>query len=337
MRITIIIMPAIGLLLAASTVRAGDAGMVYVSSLGSNEVLRYNSTTGAYIDTFVPAASGGLSQPHGILERCDDILVAGFGNHQVLRYDRQTGAFLDVFIPSGGGLSQPTYLQYGPDGNLYLSSQGSDEIRRYTPDGAALGPFVTAGSGGLDGPSGFAFGPDERLYVAGRYSASVIAYNGVTGAFDEVVADSSDGLIAGSTFGLTFGDNGDLYFVSGGTIYRYDLDTAAIIAAIPVGGAIGLEPGPAGGVYVATNNNLRVISTSDDSLSGPVLSGGTISTLNFFRFPASTPAPGCAPVPASSAWALFAMCVLLLIAGTLAAGKPGNDKQWHSATRSATA
>ncbi|CAN0355908.1 unnamed protein product, partial [Ectocarpus sp. 4 AP-2014] len=106
-------------------------------------------------------------------------------------------------------------LVVGPDENLYVASQLSDEVLRYdSQTGQLIDAFITAGSGGLSGPSGIAFGPDGRLYVSGRYGGNVIAYDGTTGAFDEVIADAGDGLSTGTTFGLAFGENGDLYFAS---------------------------------------------------------------------------------------------------------------------------
>src|SRR5262245_3822163 len=73
---------------AVTFAASAHADVVYVSSLGTHQVLRYDAATGAFIDTFISVGSGGLNQPHGILERCDDILVASFGTDSVLRYDR---------------------------------------------------------------------------------------------------------------------------------------------------------------------------------------------------------------------------------------------------------
>ncbi|MHC5110691.1 MAG: IPTL-CTERM sorting domain-containing protein [Planctomycetota bacterium] len=296
------------------------AEIVYISSTGNDEVLRYDADTGAFIDTFITAGSGGLDQPHGILERCDDILVCSFGTDNVLRFDRETGAFIDVFISAVTGLDNPVYIMYGPDDRIYISSQASDEILRFTTDGEFDAVFVAGVAAQLDGPSGFAFGADNRLYVAGRFSANVVAYDGATGAFLEVVADAADGLGAGDTFGLNFGDNGDLYFASAGSVFRFDTSLSSIVTTIPLGSVIGLEPGPAGGIYAATANNLRIISTTDNSVSDPVLTGGVINILNFFRFPAPTPAPGCPNnfVPAMSQWGLVIMTLFLLGVGSVA-------------------
>jgi hypothetical protein len=38
----------------------------YVSSSASDQVLRYDVQTGAFINAFVPTGSGGLSEPEGL-------------------------------------------------------------------------------------------------------------------------------------------------------------------------------------------------------------------------------------------------------------------------------
>ncbi|HRX86971.1 MAG TPA: hypothetical protein P5572_18260 [Phycisphaerae bacterium] len=258
---------------------------LYVSSDFGHEVLRYDGTTGALADVFVPVSSNGpLTEPHSLIARTADVLVASFATDQVLRFDRTTGNYLGEFIGAASGLDAPVYMAYGPDGNLYIASQASDEILRYTPAGAFVDAFVPAGSGGLDGPSGFAFGSDDRLYVAGRYSANVLAYAAASGTFLEQVLGSADGLTSGDTFGLNVGASGDMYVASNNHVYRYSLASGTVVAAIPLGFPIGIEPGPAGGVFVASSNNLYVIDESDNTLSGAFLAGGAINVLNFFHF-----------------------------------------------------
>ena len=44
----------------------GPDGHLYVSSYGTDSVLRYNGSTGAFINTFVPSGSGGLSGSGGM-------------------------------------------------------------------------------------------------------------------------------------------------------------------------------------------------------------------------------------------------------------------------------
>lgn len=276
-------------LLACGLASVAPAEVLYVSSFGSDQVHRYDPTTGAFIDTFIAAGAGGLDQPHGVLDLGDEVLVSSAGTNQVLRYDRQTGAPLGEFIGPASGLDYPVSLVIGPDENLYVASQLSDEVLRYDAEtGALIDTFVAAGAGGLSGPSGMAFGPDGRLYVAGRFSGSVVAYDGATGAFDEVIADTDDELQAGATFGLAFGANGDLYFASNNTLFRYELATAAYVGFANPGFPIGVEPSPNdpnGGVVVATGNNLRLMDGSSDTLGPPLLGpGGTLVTLNFFHY-----------------------------------------------------
>lgn len=269
---------------AALFAAKAKADAIFVSSDFNHEVLSYDADTGNFLDTLIPAASGGLDQPHGILDRGDDLLVCSFGTNQILRYDRATGAFLSVFAGPASNLANPVYIVVGPDGNYYVASQGNDRILRYSPDGVLVDQFVPAGSGGLDGPSGIAFGPDGRLYVASRYSAQIIAYDGMTGTFDEVIADSTDGLTSGDTFGVAFDDGGDLYFASNGRVYRYNFSISSIVASPTTGFPIGIERGPDGAVYVATSNNIRRYNSGNNTLSAPLLSGGAINLLNFFHF-----------------------------------------------------
>jgi DNA-binding beta-propeller fold protein YncE len=76
----------------------------YVSSSFTNQVLRYNGTTGAFIDDFVPQASGDLFAPAGLVFGPDgNLYVSSSSNSGVLRYNGTTGAFIDVFVPFGSG------------------------------------------------------------------------------------------------------------------------------------------------------------------------------------------------------------------------------------------
>src|SRR5262249_9087380 len=83
----------------------GPDGNLYVSSYGTNEVLRYQGPSGAqpgaFIDVFIPAGDAGLFNPTGVT--------------------------------------------FGPDGNLYVSSRATNSVVRsgITPD--FYGVTVNAG------------------------------------------------------------------------------------------------------------------------------------------------------------------------------------------------
>lgn len=273
-------------LLFASTAQC----QLWVSSDFGNAVLQYDANTGAVLanQPLIAAGSGSLNQPHGIIDRRSGVLVASFGTHEVKRYDRMSGAFIDNFIPTSAGLNSPVYLAIGPnDGLLYVSSQGNDRIMRFNLEtGAAIdsSPFIDGGS--LDGPSGFDWSPDGTiLYVAGRYSANVLAYDATTGAPLEFGHEFASGLGSGNTFGLIVDrDTGDVFVASNGNVLRYAAD-GHLITTINTSGTIGLENGPDGtSIYAAANNNLYRIAKSANSVTGPLLAGGSINILNFFHF-----------------------------------------------------
>jgi len=85
------------------------AADLLVSSEGTNQILRYNGSTGAFIDAFVAAGSGGLASPHGLVFGPDgDLYVSSYGTNQILRYNGSTGAFQSAFVTaSNGGLVTP--------------------------------------------------------------------------------------------------------------------------------------------------------------------------------------------------------------------------------------
>jgi len=133
-----------------------------VGDFGNNAVLRYDETTGAFIDVFIPPGSGGLILPDGMIFGPDNnLLIASREYDGVLRYNGTTGAFIDAFVPSGsGGLSIPIGLQFRPDNNLYVTSFGSNSVLRYNGmTGDFIDALVPPGSGGLNQPAGLVFTP----------------------------------------------------------------------------------------------------------------------------------------------------------------------------------
>lgn len=287
-------------LLFASFVAAprADANLC-VASRGSNQVLSYDETTGAFIGTC--ATGGELLAPLPLVFGPDGNLYVG-DLTSIKRYNGTTGAFIDIFVTPGG-----EGLAFGPDGNLYVSSfgPGGGEVLRYNGNtGAFIDVFVPTGTGGLDVPRSLVFGPDGNLYVNSDCCLgtinSVLRYNGMTGAFiDAFVPPGSGGLLEPQ--GLVFGPDGNLYVGSGhvpSSVLRYNGTTGAFIDAfVPAGASSlsaprGLVFGPDGNLYVSSQNNntiLRYNGTTGTFIDAfvPSNSGGLI----FPQYLAFTPRP----------------------------------------------
>src|SRR6516164_6506493 len=73
----------------------GPDGSLYVTSNGSNSVIRYNAA-GQLLGTFVTAGSGGLNSPFGLAFGPDgNLYVGSIGTNAIYRYSGTTGAFLN--------------------------------------------------------------------------------------------------------------------------------------------------------------------------------------------------------------------------------------------------
>ena len=229
----------------------GADGRRYVASHGTDEVLRFDAATGAFVDVFVTAAAGGLSGPTGLLFGHDgSLLVASRATNQVLRYDAATGAFVDVFvgddagtagIDETGGLVHPEGLAIGLDGHVYVTSSGTDAVLRYDGEtGVFKDAFVPSGAGGLDDPRGLVFAPLGGLLVASAATHEVLEYDALNGApLGPFVSAGSGGLI--EPHGLAINGARRLFVASVGTdeVLRYHGDSGAfqtVFAAAGVGG-----------------------------------------------------------------------------------------------------
>lgn len=197
----------------------GPDGHLYTANAATSSVTRFNASTGAFIDAFVPSGSGGLTGALGLTFGPDgDLYVASRDNDSVLRYHGTTGAFLGTFVaPGSGGLDVPLTPTFGPDGHLYVTSRDTNSVLRYDGStGASLGTFIAPGSGGLLTPNSLVFGPDHYAYLTSRDNHAVLRYDGATGAFvDAVVPSGAYGVSVPRA--LAFDDDGRLYVASVGS------------------------------------------------------------------------------------------------------------------------
>lgn len=197
----------------------------------SDCILRFNGTTGAFIDEFVPPGSGGLSNPESLAFLSDGNLYVASATGDILRYNAVTGApdpLNPVALPSATfqDFGIPTCLFAGSDGCLYIGAGAA--VMRYNPLTNALNLFAT--STDMVRPRQMAFGPDGNLYIADEWNGStpIKVFNGTTGETMSPLTLLGD--LTGAN-GLAFGPDGRLY-VDGGTITdgngtgvidRYDL------------------------------------------------------------------------------------------------------------------
>jgi DNA-binding beta-propeller fold protein YncE len=292
-------------LLLPSVSRAAISDL-YVGSLQTGSVLRYDGTSGAFVSAFVPSGSGGLAFPTGVIFGPDgNLYVSSLGSAQVMRYSGSTGAPLPsganpgaVFIPQGNGLGNPQGLAFDASNNIYVASAQSNSVLKYDSTGAFIGTF--ASGNGLLTPSGVIFGPNGNLFVNSSGNNQVLEFNGTTGAFLTAFATTN----LSGPLDLKFGPDGNLYVSnnSSTTISEFNGITGSFLQSLSGGlnGPAGLAFGPTDNrLYVANlnTNEVRVFNSGTSSFDVFVTAGsGGLNQPDFLTF---GPIPAGAPEPAS--------------------------------------
>jgi hypothetical protein len=122
----------------------GPDGNAYVSSYSNSEALRYNGTTGAFMDVFA-TGTGGFEQiafgPDG------NLYASEYGTGSVVEYRGTTGASIGTFA---SGITEAYGLAFDPAGNLDVTSREvPGKVLVFNPAGALLGTLKS----GLTNPS----------------------------------------------------------------------------------------------------------------------------------------------------------------------------------------
>lgn len=180
-------------------------GVLYVSSGGTNEVLRFDAKTGASRGVFV-APGDGLSQPRGVdFDSDGNLYVSSYLSDQVKVYDRH-GAFVKdlatITSPCGVTINDDDVICVGS-----AAAPGIGGLSCYLPDGTQVY------AGPTEGPvCGVDWGPDGRVYPTRPNINIVQAHDIETGEIETFVsAPDSPGPsnIAGVSWGVPERDCGD--------------------------------------------------------------------------------------------------------------------------------
>jgi sugar lactone lactonase YvrE len=102
---------------------------------GSNEVLKYNGQTGAYVGV----AAGGLSSPRDVKFGANGLLyVLDAGTNRIEEFT-ENGAYVSDYVPAGsGGMSSSGFMTFGPNGDLYVNGGNINSIVQFGTENEAL-------------------------------------------------------------------------------------------------------------------------------------------------------------------------------------------------------
>jgi outer membrane protein assembly factor BamB len=254
----------------------------YISSFGTNQLMRFNEDTGAFLGV-VAEVNGPFASQIGF---DGDLFVSSHNTGEVLRFDSITGEYKGVFIKAHeGGLMNPTAPNFGPDNKVYVGDLGTNRVLRYDRDGKFLDVFADSETSDLNGPFMMTF-DDSTMFIASGYANSILRYDLKTKEYMGVFAAPGDTGM-NTPVGLEFGPDGNLYTSSSNTneVLRFDGKTGEFIDKFVPAGSGGMSSprairfgGPNSDLYVISLNTnevlqfdrttgefIRVVATAADS------------------------------------------------------------------------
>jgi sugar lactone lactonase YvrE len=241
----------------------GPDGNLYVSSFRTNQILRFDGKTGAFLDVFASDNTNGSG--------------------------------------SENGLNGPNGLLFGPDGSLYVTTEGTandeqgnlafsfkSQVLRYTPQQVAGAATTTTPSVFVDQPTplaeslgfvsllGLALAPNQQSIYVSDFAGGIRQY-GLAGNLLNVISTNYTGTSPSNNFigSLTFGTG-----TSSNTLYATGFDfTNENIGSILAFNGVGGDPGSIVGTAftdVSLNRSIGIEAAVPEpsSIAGALLAIG---------------------------------------------------------------
>ena len=204
----------------------GPDGDLYASgsTTAGPVVLRFDGTTGEYLEPYVPRTALPNDIPSDLTFAPDGKLyMTVIGSHHVRRFETSMDVLaFHVSMPVGHVARGLAFEDVGSDHLLYVATQ-SNGVLRYNTNGRRIeGEFASPAL--LDLPKGLVLGPDSNMFVSSTNDNRVVRFDGYNGAIiDDYVTGAPVGILALPS-GMAFGADGNLYVASAGTneIQRYE-------------------------------------------------------------------------------------------------------------------
>ncbi len=178
----------------------GPDGNAYVSSYFNSEVIRYNGTTGAFMNVFATGSGGFEDLTFG---PNNNLYVASYSDNAVYAYDGTSGASLGTFVT---GIATPFGLRFDPAGNLDVSSRTTGKIETFN---GTTGAFMSDLAIGLANPAYLTTTTSLITSEAGAsstFSVSLMSQPTANVTFNLSNSDPTQGSLSQSTLTFTPGN-----------------------------------------------------------------------------------------------------------------------------------